>query len=102
LRGAVFHCQQAAEKTLKAFLVAHERPFRKTHDLDELGNAVAALDATLADVVDRAKDLTPYAWRFRYPGTPVDPSAEEAREALVLAREVHEAVLKRLPEEVRP
>ncbi|MEK7329341.1 MAG: HEPN domain-containing protein [Candidatus Eisenbacteria bacterium] len=102
LRGAVFHCQQAAEKTLKAFLVAHERPFRKTHDLDELGNAVAALDATLADVVDRAKDLTPYAWRFRYPGTPVDPSAEEAREALTLAREVHEAVLERLPEEVRP
>jgi len=37
LRGAVFHCQQAAEKALKAFLTAHEEPFRKIHDLDECG-----------------------------------------------------------------
>jgi HEPN domain-containing protein len=50
VRGAVFHCQQAAEKALKAFLAAHERPFRRTHDLDELGIAVVALDATLVAV----------------------------------------------------
>jgi HEPN domain-containing protein len=33
----VFHCQQAAEKALKGFLVWHNQPFRKTHDLIELG-----------------------------------------------------------------
>jgi len=27
---AVFHCQQAAEKALKAFLAWHDVPFRKT------------------------------------------------------------------------
>jgi hypothetical protein len=47
VRGAVFHAQQAAEKAWKAFLAAHERPFRKTHDLDELGSAAAEGDATL-------------------------------------------------------
>ncbi|WP_447972362.1 HEPN domain-containing protein [Nitrospira sp. Kam-Ns4a] len=102
LRGAVFHCQQAAEKALKAFLVARERPFRKTHDLDELGQAAVALDSTLTEVVTAAIDLTPYAWRFRYPGESEEPSREEAERALALAREVYEAVLARLPGEVRP
>jgi hypothetical protein len=31
--GAVFHSQQAAEKAFKAFLVWHDQPFRKTHEL---------------------------------------------------------------------
>ena len=35
--GALFFCQQAAEKSLKAFLTWHERTFRRTHDLEELG-----------------------------------------------------------------
>ena len=102
VRGVVFHCQQAAEKALKAFLAAHERPFPRTHDLDELGNAVVALDSTLKAVVERAKDLTPYAWRFRYPGAPLAPTEDEARAALTPAREVYEVILARLPAEVRP
>jgi len=36
---AAFHAQQAAEKSLKAFLYWHEVPFRKTHELEELGRA---------------------------------------------------------------
>ena len=101
-RGAVFHCQQAAEKAMKAFLTATEHLFPKTHDLEVLGTAVAEHDSTLADVLDRAADLTPYAWRFRYPGTPVAPTLQEARQALALAREVYEGILERLPENVRP
>ncbi|HEX2172029.1 MAG TPA: HEPN domain-containing protein [Dehalococcoidia bacterium] len=31
-----FHAQQAVEKALKAFLIWHDQPFRKTHDLAEL------------------------------------------------------------------
>ena len=33
LGDAAFHCQQAVEKALKAFLTWHDLPFRKTHDL---------------------------------------------------------------------
>ncbi|MCX6636945.1 MAG: HEPN domain-containing protein [Acidobacteria bacterium] len=33
LRSASLHCQQAAEKSLKAFPTWHQRPFPKTHDL---------------------------------------------------------------------
>jgi HEPN domain/Nucleotidyltransferase domain len=37
LDDVVFHCQQAAEKALKALLAWHDVPFRKTHDLAEIG-----------------------------------------------------------------
>lgn len=46
--------------------------------------------------------LTEYAWRFRYPGDPVEPSEDEAREALAIAGEAVEAILARLPPAVRP
>ena len=33
---AVYHCQQAAEKAIKAWLVWKDMPFPKTHDLEAL------------------------------------------------------------------
>jgi len=36
---AVFHAQQAVEKSMKGFLAWHDRPFRKTHELEEIGEA---------------------------------------------------------------
>jgi HEPN domain-containing protein len=35
----VFHAQQAVEKAIKGFLSWHDRPFRKTHNLVEIGEA---------------------------------------------------------------
>lgn len=99
---AAFHAQQAAEKALKAFLTWHDEPFRKTHNLTELGGSCVRLDPTLEPTVRPASRLTEYAWKFRYPGEAQNPLAEEARGALAAARAVHEAVLARLPEEVRP
>jgi HEPN domain-containing protein len=99
--GAVFHCQQTAEKAFKAFLVWHDEPFRKTHELEEVGEACIKLEATLKEIVDRAVPLTEYAWKFRYPGEPELPSKKEAKEALAVATEVFGEVVKRLPKEVR-
>ncbi len=33
LDTAIYHCQQAAEKAVKGFLVLHGQPFGKTHDI---------------------------------------------------------------------
>ena len=52
LDEAVFHCQQAAEKALKGFLTWHGRPFRKTHNLEEIGEECLVLDPTLMEIVD--------------------------------------------------
>ena len=94
---ALFHCQQSVEKALKCFLTFHDRPFRKTHDLDELASECERLDGSLVGLLDRARDLTPFAWRFRYPGDDQAPPAEEIADVLVLARKVVEAVVSRIP-----
>ncbi len=99
---AAFHCQQAIEKALKGFLVWHDVPFRKTHYLMEIGDACIAIDATLKEVVGRAVPLTEYAWKFRYPGEPATPARKEVESALALATEVYQAIVARLPKEVRP
>ena len=98
----VFHAQQAVEKSLKAFLVWHGQTFRKTHSIEEIGEQCLAIDATLRALVDRAVPLTEYAWKFRYPGDADAPPADEAEDALHIASDVHEAVLARLPPDVRP
>jgi HEPN domain-containing protein len=98
----VFHAQQAAEKSLKAFLSWHRVPFRKTHNLIELGEACCQIDQSLDPLLRRAAPLTEYAWKFRYPGDPEEATAEEAAGALATAREVFEAVLRCLPSEVFP
>jgi len=93
----VFHAQQAAEKAMKAFLTWHDRPFRRTHDLGELGRACLVIDPSLLEVCRRAEALTVFAWVFRYPGDTSGPSREEAADALRVAREVFDAILARLP-----
>jgi len=98
----LFHCQQAVEKALKAFLAAHEVPFRKTHDLDELAIACGRIDPGLDREADAARELTAFAWEFRYPGESEEPSRQEAEEALVIAGRVFQAVLRRLPTEAHP
>jgi hypothetical protein len=43
--NALFFCQQAAEKSPKAFLTWHGRVFQRTHDLEQVGEACCAIDA---------------------------------------------------------
>jgi HEPN domain-containing protein len=49
----MFHAQQAAEKSMKAFLAWHDVPFRKTHNLEELGQQCVSVDAGLAPMRKR-------------------------------------------------
>jgi len=85
---AVYHCQQAVEKALKAWLVSREIPFTKTHDLERLLDASNSDSNALSHFSDHMRILTPYAVEFRYPGDVVAPEESEAREAIRLASEV--------------
>ena len=98
---APFHCQQAVEKALKAFLVWHDQPFRKVHNIGELGKQCVEIDPGLEPLLDRAASLTEYAWAFRYPGDRPEPDLDEAEQSLVLARELVKAILAGLPAEAR-
>ena len=96
IEDALFHCQQAAEKAMKAFLTAHDTAFRKTHDLDELAAACEERDATLKEALDPARDLTVFAWAFRYPGADEAPPEAEAHDSLRLAQATVAAIRERL------
>jgi HEPN domain-containing protein len=65
-----FHCQQAAEKLLKAALTEFSRPFRRTHDLRELMDLLSDAGHPLPRILAGLDKLTPYATLFRYPGIP--------------------------------
>ena len=67
LTDAVYHTQQAVEKTLKAFLIWNNIPFRKTHSIEEIGEQCLDIDSTLKDLIDQGVPLTEYALEFRYP-----------------------------------
>lgn len=59
---ACFNCQQAIEKYLKAFLVAKQIHFNKTHDLEELLALCIKGDTTLNVLSDmEIEELTDYA-----------------------------------------
>ena len=73
LEDALFHCQQVAEKSLKAFPTFHNQVLSKTHDLQRLGYQCARLDPTLQELTDRLGTLTKYAWMYRLPGRNFHP-----------------------------
>jgi len=97
LGDVTFHAQQAAEKALKALLAWHDRPFRKTHSIEVLGQACAAIAPDLTAVIDPAVPLTEYAWKYRYPGEMTEPTREEAESTVQVARALVEAVEGLLP-----
>lgn len=101
VEDALFHCQQAVEKTVKSFLTWHDQPFRKTHNLVELGMQCVDVDPSIEPVLQEAAKLSEYATKYRYPGE-TTAVVEEASAGLELAQNVVEQVLARLPSEARP
>jgi HEPN domain-containing protein len=89
VRGAAaFHCQQAAEKLLKGFLVLAARRSRKTHSLAELGAAAQESFPEISDLVVGATGWSRWAVDFRYPTrrgrVKPAPDEDELRHALAV------------------
>ena len=91
-----FHCQQAAEKYLKAYLIFLEIPFGKTHEIGELITRCEKRDKEISALKEEADELTDYAVEIRYPDAMVVPTLEEAREAVETAGRVKDFVLKKI------
>lgn len=71
---AAYHCQQAVEKAVKAFLIHHGKPHERTHDIEVLVDLACEIDSTLHRLADAADALTPYATVFALPTPPSPPS----------------------------
>ena len=93
-----FHCQQAAEKYLKAFLIFHENSFPKTHDLLLLLTLSQKIEPQLALSREWLEILNPYSVQFRYPGD--ETTTEESRIALKTIKRFRKTVLQLFPSEL--
>jgi HEPN domain-containing protein len=83
-----FDTQQAAEKALKAVLVARRIPFRFVHDIAELLTLLENQGIILPEEIKASAGLTDYSVESRYPG-PFEPITEEEFEkALQIAEAV--------------
>ena len=99
---AVYHCQQAAEKVVKGYLVFHDRRFKKTHDVEDLVIMAEACDKRFAAWHDAAKLVTPYAQAFRYPADAPEPDQEVYAAAEQAAAGLFAFVCSLLPKDAQP
>ncbi len=102
LDSVVYHCHQAAEKALKGYLFWHDKPFRKTHNLEELLVQSASIDTMLFSFKADAILPSPLSTQFRYPGDEIEPPLDKANLAFNSANVLITEIMKRLPDEVVP
>ena len=89
-----FHCQQAAEKYLKAQLVERGESFPKTHRLEDLLLLLLPHEGTLKKLRRALVALTRYAVDYRYPNE--NATKREAAAALRQAARVRAQIRFRL------
>ncbi len=89
--NACYHAQQCAEKAIKAAIIFLGSTYLWTHDLDALNKQLPAAWDVSAPPVGLA-DLTYWAEWARYPSGRPDPTAQDARVAVVMAREVYDRI----------
>jgi len=83
-----FDCQQAVEKSIKAFLVHRNIEFDKIHSISKLLKQIEDAGITVPEEIKETSELTVYAVDTRYPGD-YDPVTEpEYRLALTMAEKV--------------
>lgn len=96
LDAACFQCQQAAEKSLKAWLVARETEFPFVHDLGKLVRLCAKVNPEFERLRSLAFGLTPFAVEMRYDAE-FWPAKSDAAEALNSAQAIHQMVVEQWP-----
>lgn len=91
-----FHCQQAVEKYLKAYLVFLGISFAKTHEIGELITKCENKDKDVSVFKEEADKLTDYAIEIRYPDDWYEPTLNEAKEAFTIARKIKEFIQNKI------
>lgn len=84
-----FLIQQAVEKYLKGYLIAHGWALRKIHDLEQLLSEAMGIDQSFSSFLDAGRKITQYYIEARYPlDMPRDYSRDEIKKSLTEAQEI--------------
>ncbi len=94
LDPAAYHCQQAAEKLLKALLAGSGATIPRSHDLQHLRSLAAPLFPELAPQIEAVSDWTPWGTGTRYPELDNDLGImpQDIRDALDALDQLRDAV----------
>jgi len=92
---ASYHCQQCAEKALKAFLLFKDIEPPKIHDLKVLCKMCQDNDVSFLDIVIQCAHLNPYGIAVRYPNE-LSPNEEMVKVALHEAQKVYDFCLNKI------
>jgi HEPN domain-containing protein len=95
LDTVTFHCQQAVEKYLKAYLIFLVTPFKFTHDLIYLLELISEKDTDFDVYYDLLSELQGYAVEVRYPNDTIYLSKEKVEKAIQIAREIRELITRK-------
>lgn len=104
LDTAIYHCQQAGEKAVKAFLVFCDEPLHRTHDVESLILIANGYNAQFLSWQSTGSLLTPYATAYRYPAEPFygQPTQQEFDDAFITVDALFAFVLSVLPADTHP
>lgn len=94
--SAAYHCQQAAEKSLKAYLAFNNQEILKTHDLIKLNDLCQKFDNSFQKLSTELKMLNPFATKFRYPSEFDLPDSSETTLAIKQANTILTLVVKKI------
>jgi len=89
-----YHCQQSAEKYLKAYLAYNESEILKTHDLLVLNNLCKKYDEQFLFINEECLRLTDYGVNIRYP-YPMDLNKSDMEIALKDSQKIKDFVLSK-------
>ena len=90
-----YHCQQSAEKFLKAFLIKKEIKFIRTHDLTLLYGKCKSYDTDFTNVMKDCVELTEYSVGVRYPYH-IELEIEDVEKAILSAEKIRDLILEKL------
>jgi HEPN domain-containing protein len=96
LDTVTFHCQQAIEKYLKAYLIFQTIEFRFVHDLIYLLDLITQKDSDFEMYYDTLSELQGYAVEIRYPNETIYLSNEKVENAMIIAKNLREFVVKKI------
>lgn len=98
-----FHFQQAAEKYLKAYIVAKKLAFRKIHELPALLQICQTDDSHFIQLKDECDFLTEFYFESRYPASlPISEiSRRMAEKAKIAAKKIGDFVKNKLTDRKR-
>jgi HEPN domain-containing protein len=96
LDTVIFHCQQAVEKYLKAYLIFKSTSFKLSHDLIYLLDLITQTDPEIENYYETVSELQGYAVEIRYPNETIYLSNEKVEKAMTIAKNIREFVTSKM------